>query len=619
MTIAWDEIVSIEQVEDGQCYDITLLEDDVYLDEPNFIADGIVVHNCGMDKRYIERKRGRESFELHPILKPILQKTYGVIVYQEQVMAVLNAVGEISWQNCWDVCKAMSKKKITGFEKYKEMFITNGQKNLGVSDKEINDLWNQLEAFSEYGFNSSHATAYTYISGWLLWLKAHYPHEFYTAILSCETLAEKMKEYKIEAFVHGVNMHQLDINKSKLTFDLVGDTIYFGLSNVKGIGEEPAKRILAGQPYKDIEDFLRRFGTDANVLKPLIGLRCFRESDPVTLWKFAEFYKDKHKKYEDKKKRFTASVARYQEQFEELTGMKVKLSELEMPNSGKNPFDNDEWRSKFDINEEIEVDKEIECEPHEEGAEARWEMVPVLIEGTEDEYIDKEVQRYYKMGKVKKKYNKWKNIVTLWNRYQRAIQKQREAPGLQLPKLAEFNAAEWEIDDDLVKELRHPVKCETKYYGFAWVHDLEKSPDYKGNMTFEQFRSNPDLKTSPVEIKVLKVSKRDGKKVQFYQIECEDATNEFAKFNVWMDDWQRWGPELKKGNLLRVRLMPPSGGYPTYTFESPPRHQRWKLPKNKEDDFRLVVMRPGKEQVDDVLTNEEALEQFSECVYGDEE
>jgi DNA polymerase-3 subunit alpha len=139
------------------------------------------------------------------------------------------------------------------------MFISNGMKNLGVSEKEINDLWNQIEAFAEYGFNLSHAVAYTYISGRLLYLKAHYPHEFYTAILSCESLSEKIKEYKMESKLHGVEMHRLDINKSKETFDLVGETIYYGLGNVKGIGIEPAKRIVAGQPYANFEDFLTRF------------------------------------------------------------------------------------------------------------------------------------------------------------------------------------------------------------------------------------------------------------------------------------------------------------------------------------------------------------------------
>jgi DNA polymerase III alpha subunit len=565
-----------------------------------------------MDKRYIERKRGREPFTLHPLVRPILEKTYGVLTYQEQIMRMLNVVGEIPLKDCELVRKAISKKKVEGFIKYKEMFITNGAKNLGISEASVSNLWDQIEAFAEYGFNLSHAVAYTYISGRLLWLKAHYPHEFYTAILSCETLAEKMKEYKTEAFVHKVNMRHLDINKSKLTFDLVGDEIYFGMSNIKGIGEEPAKRILAGQPYKGFEDFLHRFGTDANVLKPLIGLRCFKEADPVTLWKFVEFFKDRMKKHEDKKKRQSAAAVRYQEQFEELTGTTVQLETMLQPNSDTNPFDNEEWRSQFDITVEVDVEKEVECGPND-GGEARWEIDSVRLEGT-DEYIDKDVKKYYKMGTVKKKTNKWKAIVTLWNRYQKSV-KAVDVGAFSVPKFSDFNPAEWDVDSAIVKELRNPVACEEKFYGFAWVHDLEKSPDYRGGFTFEQFRSNPDLSTAPVELKVLKVTEKESKKkTKFWQVECQDAMNEAARFNVWEDDWERWGPEFKKDNLLRVRLMPPSGGFPTYTFDSPPRHQRWKIPKNKDEDYRVVVMRPGQPQEDNVLTHEEALDQFDQCI-----
>lgn len=554
-----------------------------------------------MQERYVERKRGREQYTLHPLIKPILEKTYGVLTYQEQIMKILNVVGEIPLKDCEIVRKAISKKKVEGFITYKEMFIRNGMKNLGVTEQEINNLWDQIEAFAEYGFNLSHAVAYTYISQRLLYLKAHYPHEFYTAVLSCENLSEKIKEYKMEAKVHGVEMHRLDINKSALTFDLVGDVVYYGLSNVKGIGEEPAKRIVAGQPYKDFEDFLARFGTDANVLKPLIGLRCFKDASPVTLWKFAEYYKDAQKKYDDKKKRFAASLVRYQEEFERLSNTKMEIASF----TGDNPFDGTaEFWKKYDVMEEIEVDKEVECEEGDEGAEEREIDTWIEIDGVDIKRVEK---KWFRMGKGKKKFNRLKALQALWRRYQKAIEKD-QVNLLKLPRLIDFDPEQWEIDDDLLKELREPVKCEEKYYGFAWVHDLEQSPDYKGNMTFERFRSNPDLKTAPVEVKVLKVQKKQGKKTEFYQVECEDATNEFAKFNVWMDDWERWGPELKKGNLLRVRLMPPSGNYPTYTFESPPRQMRWKLvPKNKEDDFRVVVMRPGKPLVDEELTHEEVL------------
>lgn len=152
----WDEIESIEIIdEEKECYDITLLESDVLIDEPNFIANDIVVHNCGMHTTYTQRKKGLEKYKLHPLMRPILGTTYGVMVYQEQVMKILNAVGDIPLIHCEKIRKAISKKKVAQFAKYKEMFIKNGQRNLGATEEYVLDLWGQIEAFADYGFNKS--------------------------------------------------------------------------------------------------------------------------------------------------------------------------------------------------------------------------------------------------------------------------------------------------------------------------------------------------------------------------------------------------------------------------------------------------------------------------------
>lgn len=140
----------------------------------------------GMHDRYCLRKQGKEKYELHPIMQPILGYTYGVMAYQEQVMQILNRVGGIPLIHCEKIRKAISKKKIDQFAKYKEVFFINGMKNLGVDREYIQNLWDQIEAFADYGFNKSHSYAYSYISARQLWLMAHYPIEFYTAVLMCE-------------------------------------------------------------------------------------------------------------------------------------------------------------------------------------------------------------------------------------------------------------------------------------------------------------------------------------------------------------------------------------------------------------------------------------------------
>jgi len=582
-----------------------------------------------MQERYVERKRGREKYTLHPLVKPILDKTYGVLTYQEQIMRILNVVGEIPLKDCELVRKAISKKKVEGFIKYKEMFVLNGQRNLGCNEEEINHLWNQIEAFAEYGFNLSHAVAYTYISAWLLYLKAHYPHEFYASMLSCETLSEKIKEYKMEAKIHGVDMNRLDINKSDVNFDLQGDMIYFGLSNIKGLGEAPAKRIVASQPYKSFEDFLTRFGTDASVLKPILGLRCFRDRDPVTLWKFAEHFKDCAKKIEDKKKRYHAAMIRYDAEFKELLPLEIRtLSQLE--NGLDNPFDSEGWRLQCDKDEEVEVDKEVLCEKDSPGATERVVVEDIEVEGT-GLYLQREIIKYYHMGKVKKTWNLWKELRKLWQRRKKSIERYENIERGNLPTLLNFDANAWDIDENLMKEFRDPVACEKKYYGFAWIHDLERSPDYKGNFTFADLKNRIDSAVGPVEFQVKKVtktkSKKPGSNFVYYQVVAEDVTGQENRINVWPDDWEWWHKEFgweevgdkskfTPGNLLRVRLQPPTGGFNTFTLESN-QVGKWRSQKkyyDKADDPRVFVMQKGQKEEEKFLSDEEAMEQFTNCI-----
>ena len=564
--------------------------------------------NMKMQERYIERKRGRENFFLHPILQLILGKTYGVILYQEQVMRILNAVGEIPLKDCELVRKAISKKKIESFIKYKEIFIINGQKNLEVGEKEIEHLWNQIEAFAEYGFNLSHAVAYTYISAYLLYLKSHYPHEFYTSILSCENLSDKIKDYKMEAKIHGVNVVRIDVNNSRVNFDLQGDEIYFGLSNVKGIGEVPSQRIVDQQPYKNFEDFLERFGTDASVLKPLIGLRCFQERDPITLWKFSEVYKNFVKKNEDKKKRFVLSLERYESEFKELfPDETTSLAEVEEAISSGH------W-SRYDVDEERYVETNTECSADEEGAVSK--TVNGTVELDCGLTIEKEVVKYYKKTNIKKSFNKLNELKKLVQKRKRTIDKHEKVEGNK-PTLNNFNPHEQFINDELELELQDIIACENKYYGFSWIHPLENSPDYSGNLTFDNLRNSTDVSVGPVEIRLIKANKTKSKKgTAYFQVSAEDVTGQENKIIVWQDDWDRWSQELVQDNLLRIRLQPPSNGFSTFTLESNRTSSKWKNVKKYEDrrdDIRVVVLRKGEIQ-NKIVSDNDLVEQFEECI-----
>ena len=254
---------------------------------------------------YCKRKKG-EKYEIHPLLKPILESTYGLIIFQEQVMKIFNVVGGFPLPQCYKIVKAISKKKGEVFEKASVQFIEQCQNRLGYSKEQADEFFLQIQRFSGYAFNFAHATAYTFTSSRLLYLKAHYPLEFFAAILSCEKDANKIKEYKLDAERFGIPINRIDLNKSKVHFSIVDDKIYLGFADIKGIGDEAAKRIVNGQPYTSFEDFLERCGTDANILKPLISLRVFK-GDPAALYKFAEYYKEKIKSRGDRDKRFVLS------------------------------------------------------------------------------------------------------------------------------------------------------------------------------------------------------------------------------------------------------------------------------------------------------------------------
>jgi DNA polymerase III subunit alpha len=272
----------------------------------------------GYHEKYINRKRGTEKYTIHPLLKDALGTTHGVLVYQEQIMRILNTIGKIHLKDCETVRKAISKKKIDKFEKYKKSFIINGQELLGWSKSEVEHLWKQIEAFAGYGFNLSHAVAYAYISSRMLYLKAHHPYEFYASVFTCVKATgpddyQRLKEYKQEAERHGIKIEQLDINKSKAKFNIQDGKIYYGFDKIKGIGEQTASKLEKLQPYKDFDDFLLRFGTEAKVVQAAISLGCF-PGDKLTLYKYYEAIKDYEKKINSREKRFITSLKKLEEQ-----------------------------------------------------------------------------------------------------------------------------------------------------------------------------------------------------------------------------------------------------------------------------------------------------------------
>ena len=207
---------------------------------------------------YIARKHGDEAVSyIHPITKPFTENTYGVIIYQEQVMQACVYLGGMTWSEADKVRKIIGKKKdAKEFDQFKDRFIEGASKH--ISKKQAEDLWHTFEAHAGYSFNRSHAIAYSLVSYYTAWLKYYYPLEFLFATLKNESDKDKRTEYLIEAKRLGLKILLPHINESDVYFSLQKDAIRFGLSEIKFISDGIANKIIERRPYKNYADFIQK-------------------------------------------------------------------------------------------------------------------------------------------------------------------------------------------------------------------------------------------------------------------------------------------------------------------------------------------------------------------------
>jgi DNA polymerase-3 subunit alpha len=205
---------------------------------------------------YIKRKHGDEAVQfIHPIMKPFTENTYGVIIYQEQVMQACVHLGGMSWSEADKVRKIIGKKKdAKEFDQFKDRFIDGASKH--ISKKQAETLWHTFEAHAGYSFNRSHAVAYSMLSYYAAWLKTYYPLEFMFSILKNENDKDARTEYLIESKRLGLRVSLPHINESDIYFSLQKDRIVFGLAEVKFISDSIANKIIDQRPFKDYSDFI---------------------------------------------------------------------------------------------------------------------------------------------------------------------------------------------------------------------------------------------------------------------------------------------------------------------------------------------------------------------------
>jgi DNA polymerase-3 subunit alpha len=217
----------------------------------------------GMVDEYIKRKHGKETirYEIKE-LEEILKDTYGVIVYQEQVMRIASKLANFSLEDADILRRAMSKKDPKEMEMQKEKFLEGSRKNR-INLTRAEKIFDLMAKFAEYGFNKSHSAAYALIAYQTAYLKTHYPIEFMAALLTSEVQnADKIVKYIAECREMGINILPPDINESYKNFTVVGNQIRFGLAAVKNVGDAALDGILAEREerggFRSLSDFCRR-------------------------------------------------------------------------------------------------------------------------------------------------------------------------------------------------------------------------------------------------------------------------------------------------------------------------------------------------------------------------
>lgn len=278
-TLPLDDKKTFRLISSGRTIGVFQLESSgitemVYRMKPNNFEDLVAILalyrpgplDAGMVDHYINRKHGKEPVRfLHPMLEPILRDTYGIILYQEQIMQIARDMAGYSLGEADMLRRAMGKKKPEEMAKQREIFL-KGALGKGVPDKVAVEVFDQMETFARYGFNRSHSVAYALISYQTAYLKAHYPLEFLAALMTFEMGdTDKTLKNLNECREMGVEILPPDVNKGASGFSVHDGKILFSLAALKGVGQKAVEGLIKNRqeegPFKSLLDFCQRIDT----------------------------------------------------------------------------------------------------------------------------------------------------------------------------------------------------------------------------------------------------------------------------------------------------------------------------------------------------------------------
>jgi len=243
----------------------------------------------GMVEEFIQRHRGQKAVRyLVPEMKEILSNTFGVLVYQEQIMQLAQKLAGYTLSEADLMRRAMGKKKREEMALHQEKFVS-GAVERGIRKDKAEKIFSLMDKFSDYGFPRSHAVAYAYLAFQTAYLKAHFPEHFYAAVLSSEAQdAAKVFKYSKELRTQGIMLLPPDVNESFSGFTPLSGAIRYGLAAIKGLGQSTVNSIIEARnagPFKSFFDFAERMGQGSlnkRVLEGLVGAGAFDSLKPRT-------------------------------------------------------------------------------------------------------------------------------------------------------------------------------------------------------------------------------------------------------------------------------------------------------------------------------------------------
>ena len=222
--------------------------------------------SAGTDRKYFDRMNGHEKVEYdHPLLEKVLKKTYGIMLYQEQITEIAHVLGGLSLSDADKFRTAIKKFDSAAMEKFKPQFIEGALKNGCKDRKEAKHIYNLVHSFSGYGFNRNHSCAYTLYSYFLMWFKVYYPLIFFCVLLRYpKDKKNHLPIIREDIINHKIKLRKPNINLSKDQAIISGDALVWSLSGVKFVGDSVMPEILKNQPYKSIKDYMKRAGKGAH-------------------------------------------------------------------------------------------------------------------------------------------------------------------------------------------------------------------------------------------------------------------------------------------------------------------------------------------------------------------